>query len=233
MSSINFVESELIAPTNMKQIDEKILIADDHGVVRLGLSMIIKKLRPHAVIDLVSDYKEVMQIIKAKTFDLVILDLNMPNGNFQEALQAIRIKDPATKVMIFSSQDESLYAVRYLKMGADGFLHKDSSEDVINRALVKMLDQGRYMSEEVKDSLIYGKLNKQETPNNPLEILSEREMEIAECMVAGDAPKEISNKLNIHASTVSTYKSRIFEKLNVQSIADLIKVFYFHNLQKG
>ncbi len=216
----------------MKQIDEKILIADDHGVVRLGLSMIIKKLRPHAVIDLVSDYKEVMQIIKAKTFDLVILDLNMPNGNFQEALQAIRIKDPATKVMIFSSQDESIYAVRYLKMGADGFLHKDSGEDVINRALVKMLDQGRYMSEEVKDSLIYGKLNKQETPINPLEMLSEREMEIAECMVAGDAPKEISSKLNIHASTVSTYKSRVFEKLNIQSIADLIKIFNFHNLSK-
>ena len=216
----------------MKQIDEKILIADDHGVVRLGLSMIIKKLRPHAVIDLVSDYKEVMQIIKAKTFDLVILDLNMPNGNFQEALQAIKIKAPVTKVMIFSSQDESIYAVRYLKMGADGFLHKDSGEDVINRALVKMLDQGRYMSEEVKDSLIYGKLNKQETPINPLEMLSEREMEIAECMVAGDAPKEISNKLNIHASTVSTYKSRVFEKLNIQSIADLIKIFNFHNLSK-
>ena len=216
----------------MKQIDEKILIADDHGVVRLGLLMIIKKLRPHAVIEQVSDYKEVMQIIKAKTFDLVILDLNMPNGNFQEALQAIRIKDPATKVMIFSSQDESIYAVRYLKMGADGFLHKDSGEDVINRALVKMLDQGRYMSEEVKDSLIYGKLNKQETPINPLEMLSEREMEIAECMVAGDAPKEISSKLNIHASTVSTYKSRVFEKLNIQSIADLIKIFNFHNLSK-
>ena len=156
----------------------------------------------------------------------------MPNGNFQEALQAIRIKAPVTKVMIFSSQDESIYAVRYLKMGADGFLHKDSGEDVINRALVKMLDQGRYMSEEVKDSLIYGKLNKQEMPNNPLEILSEREMEIAECMVAGDAPKEISNKLNIHASTVSTYKSRVFEKLNIQSIADLIKIFNFHNLSK-
>lgn len=213
-------------------MEERILIADDHGVVRLGLSMIIKKLRPHAVIEQVSDYKEVMQIIKAKTFDLVILDLNMPNGNFQEALQAIRIKDPATKVMIFSSQDESIYAVRYLKMGADGFLHKDSGEDVINRALVKMLDQGRYMSEEVKDSLIYGKLNKQETPINPLEMLSEREMEIAECMVAGDAPKEISSKLNIHASTVSTYKSRVFEKLNIQSIADLIKIFNFHNLSK-
>lgn len=216
----------------MKQIDEKILIADDHGVVRLGLSMIIKKLRPHALVEQVSDYKEVMQIIKETTFNLAILDLNMPNGNFQEALQAIKLRDPETKVMIFSSQDENLYAVRYLKMGADGFLHKDSGEDVINRALVKMLDKGRYMSEEVKDSLIYDKLNKQQTPNNPLELLSEREMEIASCFVEGEAPKDISNRLNIHASTVSTYKSRIFEKLKIQSIAELIKIFNFHDISK-
>lgn len=216
----------------MKRVDEKILIADDHGVVRLGLSMIIKKLRPHALVEQVSDYKEVMQIIKETTFNLAILDLNMPNGNFQEALQAIKLRDPETKVMIFSSQDENLYAVRYLKMGADGFLHKDSGEDVINRALVKMLDKGRYMSEEVKDSLIYDKLNKQQTPNNPLELLSEREMEIASCFVEGEAPKDISNRLNIHASTVSTYKSRIFEKLKIQSIAELIKIFNFHDISK-
>lgn len=216
----------------MKRVDEKILIADDHGVVRLGLSMIIKKLRPHALVEQVSDYKEVMQIIKETTFNLAILDLNMPNGNFQEALQAIKLRDPETKVMIFSSQDENLYAVRYLKMGADGFLHKDSGEDVINRALVKMLDKGRYMSEEVKDSLIYDKLNKQQTLNNPLELLSEREMEIASCFVEGEAPKDISNRLNIHASTVSTYKSRIFEKLKIQSIAELIKIFNFHDISK-
>lgn len=216
----------------MKQTEEKILIADDHGVVRLGLSMIIKKLRPFAVIEQVSDYKEVMQIIKNKTFHLAILDLNMPNGNFQEALQAIKIKDSNTKVMIFSSQDESLYAVRYLKMGADGFLHKDSREDVINRALIKMLDSGRYISEEVKDSLIYENLNKQKAPNNPLEELSEREMEIAERMIAGDAPKDISNRLNIHASTVSTYKSRIFEKLKIGSLSELIKIFNFYNISK-
>ena len=216
----------------MKQTEEKILIADDHGVVRLGLSMMIKKLRPHAVIEQVSDYKQVMQIIKEKTFNISNLDLNMPNGNFQEALQAIRIKNPTTKVMIFSSQDENLYAVRYLKMGADGFLHKDSGEEIINKALVKMLDKGRYMSEEVKDSLIYGKLNKQVTHSNPLQVLSEREMEIAECMVAGDAPKAISSKFNIHASTVSTYKSRIFEKLNIQSIPELIKIFNFNDMSK-
>lgn len=216
----------------MKQTEEKILIADDHGVVRLGLSMMIKKLRPNATIYQVNDYKEVMQEIRTKSFNLAILDINMPNGNFQEALQAIKLKDADCKVMVFSSQDENLYAVRYLKMGADGFLHKDSSEEVINNALIKMLDQGRYMSEEVKDSLIYNKLNKETTFNNPLELLSEREMEVAQRMIAGNPPKEISNSLNIHSSTVSTYKSRIFEKLKIESLSDLIKIFDFYNISK-
>ncbi len=216
----------------MKQKTEKILIADDHGVVRMGLSLIIKKLRPNAIIDDVDDYQKVMQMVKEKTFDLAILDLNMPNGNFNEALQAIKLKNSETKVMIFSSQDESLYAVRYLKMGADGFLHKDSSEDAINKALTKMLDKGRYMSEEVKDALINDKLNKRETTINPLEILTGREMEVAERLVIGEPMKDISNDLNLHASTVSTYKTRILEKLNIQTIPDLIKLFNFYQLAK-
>lgn len=216
----------------MKQTREKILIADDHGVVRLGLSMMIKKLRPDALICEASDYKKVMQLIKEKSFDLAILDINMPNGNFQEALQAIKLKCATSKVMVFSSQDENLFAIRYLKMGADGFLHKDSPEDVINKALVKMLDSGRYMSKEVKDSLIYDKLNRQESATNPLEVLSEREMDIAERLIAGDAPKEISYSLNIHPSTVSTYKSRLFEKLNIKSLSELINIFNFHNISK-
>ena len=214
----------------MKQTEEKILIADDHGVVRLGLSMIVRRLRPHAIIEEVCDYKEVMHSIKEKSFTLAILDLNMPNGNFQETLQAIKINHPKTKVLIFSSQDESMYAVHYLKMGADGFLHKDSDESIINNALVNILDKGQYMSDEVKDALIYNSLNKQNTPNNPLEVLSKREMEVAERMIVGDTPKDISSCLNLHASTISTYKARIFEKLKIQSIPELIKVFDFHNI---
>ena len=218
--------------TIMKQKTEKILIADDHGVVRMGLSLIIKKLRPNATIDDVEDYQKVMQKVKENTFDLAILDLNMPNGNFNEALQAIKSKNSETKVLIFSSQDESLYAVRYLKMGADGFLHKDSSEDAINKALTKMLDKGRYMSDDVKDALINDKLNKRETTINPLEILTGREMEVAARLVVGEPMKDISNNLNLHSSTVSTYKTRILEKLNIQTIPDLIKLFNFYHLAK-
>lgn len=217
----------------MKHMEKKILIADDHGVVRLGLSMMIKKLRPNYILYEADDYQKVMSIIKEKSFDLAILDLNMPNGNFQEALQAIKLKNSQTKVMIFSSQDESIYAVRYLKMGADGFLHKLSSEEEINNALTKILDKGTYMSEEVKESLIYSKLNRHDASPNPFEVLSDREMEIAERLIIGEPMKNISSDLNIHTSTVSTYKGRILEKLNIQSIPELIKIFDIHEISKG
>ncbi len=216
----------------MKQTGKRILLADDHGVVRLGLSSIIRKLRPDSIIDEVDDYKKVMHKIKDTLYDLAILDLNMPNGNFQEALEAIKEKSSVTKVMIFSSQDESMYAVRYLKMGADGFLNKFADEDVINNALAKMLDRGSYMSEDVKDTLIFNKLNKQSASINPIEALTNREIEVAERLIAGEPMKVISNDLNLHISTVSTYKTRILEKLNIQSIPQLIKLFDFHQISR-
>ena len=88
------------------------------------------------------------------------------------------------------------------------------------------------MSEDVKDALIYEQLNKKETTDNPLELLSIREMEIAERLVIGEPMKNISSDLNIHASTVSTYKTRILEKLSIHSIPELIKIFNFHNISK-
>lgn len=206
---------------------ETILIADDHGIVRLGLSLMIKKLRPQAVVNEVDDYQKVLGAIKKDSYDLIILDINMPNGSFQETLEIIKIKRPKTKVMVFSSQDEHLFAIRYLKMGADGFLHKLSSEENIKNALEKMLNKGSYVSEEVKDAMVFNTLNKDAPVSNPLELLSDREIEIAEHLIKGTSLKDISSELNIHVSTVSTYKTRIFKKLDIQSVPELINVFSF------
>lgn len=204
---------------------ENILIADDHGIVRLGLSLIIKKLRPQVLIEEVDDYQKVLEAIKIKKYDLVILDINMPNGSFQDTLDIIKVKSPKTKVLVFSSQDENIYAIRYLKMGADGFLHKLAPEEDINKALEKMLNKGSYVSEEVKDAMIFGTLNKTVVGANPFELLSDREIEIAEFLIKGMALKDISNDLNLHVSTISTYKTRIFKKLDIHSIPELIELF--------
>ncbi len=209
---------------------ERILLADDHSIVRMGLSLLIKKLRPNALIEEVDDYRSVLAIIKKQSFDLIILDINMPNGNFQETLEIVKIKDPKVKVLVFSSQDEHVYAVRYLKMGADGFLHKLAPENVIKEALEKIMDKGSYISEEIKESMINHSLQNKIISHDPVALLSDREMEIAEKIIKGLTIKDISNELNLHVSTVSTYKNRLFLKLDVHSIPELIDVFRIYRI---
>lgn len=208
---------------------ENILIADDHSIVRIGLSLMIKKLRPQAVIKEAESFKNVLNIITKIPFDLIILDVNMPNGTFQQTFDIIKIKQPKVKVLIFSSQDENVYAIRYLKLGADGFLDKMTDEKTVKKALEKMFDKGNYMSTEVQDALVSKSLNKKKhVPQNPLLILSDREMEIAELIIKGLTLKEIANDLSLHTSSVSTYKSRILKKLEVQSVPELIDIFRFY-----
>lgn len=208
--------------------DTRILVADDHGIVCMGLIQIIKQLRPHALLSEVEDYKSLTSLIAKENFDLVILDVNMPNGTFQQAIDFIHLKQPSIKILVFSSQDEHLYALRYLKLGADGFLNKHSSKVKIDEALSAMLNKGKYLSEEVKDSLL-PQSNKNHTSGSPLETLSNRELEVANKLVTGLPLKELSVQLNLHSSTVSTYKNRVFEKLEIQSIPELVEILRIYS----
>lgn len=210
------------------QDDLRILVADDHGIVRMGLIQVIKELKPHAILSEVEDYKSLYTLISAEKFDLAIIDVNMPNGSLQEAIEFIKIKQPKLKTLIFSSQDEQLYAVRYLKMGADGFLHKHSPKEKIDQALNTMMREGKFISEPVKEAMISDSLNKQQTAS-PLESLSNRELQVANKLCEGIPLKEVSDQLNLHTSTISTYKNRVFEKLNINSIPELIEILRMYN----
>ncbi|WGF93189.1 LuxR C-terminal-related transcriptional regulator [Aequorivita marisscotiae] len=108
-------------------------------------------------------------------------------------------------------------------MGADGFLNKHSTKDEIDQALYAMLEKGKFISEGIKDSIVSSSLNKDQQAS-PLESLSNRELEVASKLVEGLPLKELSNRLNLHSSTISTYKNRVFEKLKIQSIPDLVEV---------
>lgn len=205
------------------QKNDRILVADDHEIVRMALLYVIRQLRPHAHLSEVNDYKSLYTAISNDSYDLVILDVNMPNGSFQEAVNYVKLKQPKIKILVFSSQDELIYAMRYLKLGADGYLNKESSSAKIEKALNAMLTSGRYISEEVKDAMISESLNGP-TNSTPIESLSNRELQIANKLVEGIPLKELSNTLNLHSSTISTYKNRLFEKLNIQSIPELVEV---------
>ena len=118
--------------------------------------------------------------------------------------------------------------MRYLKMGAGGYLNKQSSTAVIDTALNAMLKTGRYLSEEVQEAMFLESLNGP-TKNSTIESLSDRELQIANKLVEGVPLKELSNQLNLHSSTISTYKNRLFEKLKIQSIPELVAILNLYN----
>ena len=214
----------------MKELKEnvRIIVADDHGIVRMGLLQTVKRLLPDAVITEVEDFKSLYKVISKEELDLAIMDVNMPNGTVQEAIDYIKNHQPNLKILIFSSQDEELYAMRYLKMGAGGYLSKQSSSSVIETALKSMLSTGRYASEAVKEAMFFESVSGN-TKTSPVEVLSDRELQIANKLAEGLPLKEISNQLNLHSSTISTYKNRLFEKLKIKSIPELVEILRLYN----
>ncbi|MGG7438615.1 response regulator [Chryseobacterium arthrosphaerae] len=210
------------------KVNIRIVVADDHGIVRMGLIQTIKRLRPDAVISEVEDYKSLYKLILNEKPDLAIMDVNMPNGTVQEAIDYVKIHQPELKILIFSSQDEELYGMRYLKMGAGGYLSKLSSTEVIETALTAMLTKGRYVSDHIKEAVFLESLNGT-AKNSPFEALSDRELQIANKLAEGLPLKEISNQLNLHSSTISTYKIRLFEKLKIRSIPELVEILRMYN----
>jgi two-component system invasion response regulator UvrY len=208
--------------------DARIIVADDHGIVRMGLMQTIKRLLPAAIISEVEDYKSLYKAILKEELDLVIMDVNMPNGSVQEAIDYIKMHKPNLKILIFSSQDEEVYAMRYLKMGAGGYLSKQSAASVIQTALTAMLSTGRYASEVVKEAMFEASLTGA-TKESPFQALSDRELQIANKIAKGLSLKEISNQLNLHSSTISTYKNRLFDKLNIRSVPELVEILRLYN----
>lgn len=206
----------------------RIVVADDHGIVRMGLIQTIKRLMPDAIITEVEDYKSLYKVIQNEALDLAITDVNMPNGTVQDAIDYIKIHKPELKVLIFSSQDEEMYGMRYLKMGAGGYLSKQSSTAEIEAALTAMLTKGRYVSDKVKEAMFLESLTGA-AKTSPFEALSDRELQIANKLAEGLPLKEISNQLNLHSSTISTYKNRLFEKLQIRSVPELVEILRMYN----
>ncbi|OYU81501.1 MAG: hypothetical protein CFE23_03275 [Flavobacterium sp. BFFFF1] len=200
-----------------------ILIADDHSVVRQGASMILKQAFENISVTHADIFSKVLYHLKEQEFNLVVLDIAIPEGAGEKMVRMIRDIQPDVKILIFSAYEEELYALRYLKAGADGYLNKLSSEDEFKDAFSAMMSDKEYFSDEIRLKL--AEFPKMKSSDNPLDALSNRELEIARLLVNGDGNLEIGNKLKLRNSTVSTYKTRIFDKLSVSSVVGLINVF--------
>lgn len=201
----------------------QILIADDHFVVKSGLKLVINCYYADYKMLFASNFKEIFENLKQHKFDMLILDANFPEGNTLSIIEKIFTIQPKIKILMYSALEENIYASKFLSLGVKGYLSKLADEDEIISAVTKVLRGEIYMSSTLKEIMLNGFMNN--TPMNPFEKLSKREFEIMMLLVQGEANLEISNKLNIKPSTISTYKNRIFEKLAINNIAELITLY--------
>lgn len=208
----------------------RFVVADDHTVVRQGLSMIIKELYEQATIFQVDSFAKIREVLQTEPVDVLILDINFPDGNSITIIPEVKRLWPELKILIFSAFDESVHALRFFNAGANGYLNKLSEEEEIKQAIVTLVNEGKFISAVTKEKILNSYLLGKKI--NPIEHLSGREIEIARLLVKGYGNLEISNALNIQKTTVSTYKKRIFEKLQIDNLASLIELFTFFN-EKG
>lgn len=201
----------------------RILIVDDHLVVRTGISIVLKNHIQNRGILLASDFCETMELLKKYVVDLIILTINAPGTKYFDMIANVRAVQPTVKILIFSAYEEKEYAYRYLVLGVNGYLTKLCSEKKMIQVVTTILEGGNYIPSEIADQIFEAALHKKKL--NPLDVLSKRELEVAELLILGNGNLEIANHLKIQMSTVSTFKSRIFEKLKVANIVELINIF--------
>ncbi|MDQ6470819.1 response regulator transcription factor [Flavobacterium sp. LHD-80] len=202
---------------------KQILIVDDHLVVRNGVSMVLEKQIENVEISNAENFFEAVALLREKPFCMVLLDINIPGGKSTEMISDIRAIQPAVKILVFSAHEEDQYALQYISAGANGYLNKLCSEEKMMFAIKSVFETSSYISPELVSKLLEVRTAKK--TRNPLETLSKRELQIAEMLINGNGNLEISNMLNIHMSTVSTYKARLFEKLKITNLVELINLF--------
>ncbi|GGA79676.1 DNA-binding response regulator [Flavobacterium palustre] len=204
-------------------MQKEILIVDDHLVVRTGVSIILEEKIKNVVISTKDNYSETLDFLKKKKIDLIILDINIPGGRNTAMIEEIKNIQPDVKILIFSVYEEETHACPYIIAGANGYLNKLSDKKMLVNAIDTILKTGNYLTPNIVNELVKASTNK--TSTDPLEKLSKREREISELLVKGDGNIEIANKLSIQLTTVSTHKNKIFNKLNIKNIVELIGLF--------
>jgi two-component system, NarL family, invasion response regulator UvrY len=205
----------------------KLLLVDDHAIVREGLKRILDGEPGMIVAGEAGDSFEAIQQIRKQHFDIVLLDISMPGKNGLDVLKMIKAEKPHTRVLILSMFPEDQYAVRVLKAGASGYLTKESAPKELVSAIRKVSDGGTYVSTSLAEQLA-GELTQ---PSGSLhETLSDREFAVLRMIAVGRSPTQIADELQLSIKTISTYRSRILTKMNLQNNAELTHYALKNNL---
>jgi DNA-binding NarL/FixJ family response regulator len=199
----------------------KIIIADDHPVVRFGMTKIVSKDPDIVVVGEAQSSHEVMELMRTRKVDVVVLDISMPGRSGLEILEQLKCEYPKIPVLILSMHSEEQYAVMAFKTGAAGYLTKKSALEELIMAIRKVASGGRYASTAFDEHLL---LTLEKGMNTmPHETLTNRELHVMHLIVSGKKPKTIAEELFLSVKTVNTYRVRILQKLQVKSNAELIR----------
>ncbi|MEN9549804.1 MAG: hypothetical protein RIR12_2395 [Bacteroidota bacterium] len=204
---------------------KKIIVADDHGFIRLGIIQILKDEYPTAEIKEVENGEALTKAVLDEDFDLVISDLDMPGRNGLESLEQIKVFKPNLPVLILSIYPDELYAIRVLKAGASGYLNKNAAPYELIKAIDRIRLGKKYITPEIAEKLLDNKSDGMQH-----EQLSNREFEIFKMLAEGKTVSQISEALALALTTVSTHRSRIMSKLALTTNAELTRYAIAHHI---
>ena len=201
----------------------RILIADDHSIVRDGLKRILAATPDLQVAGEAASGEAALALVKANDYDIAMLDMSMPGLSGIDLIKRLKLEKPKLRILVLSMHGEKQYAARALKAGASGYLNKDSASELLLGTLRKIAAGGVHIGDTAAVEL----LRSEKTPH---EALSDREFEVMRLLVEGLGPTEIGERLHLSVKTVSTHKTHIFDKLNVESTAELVRYALEHRL---
>ena len=197
---------------------KKFLLIDDHLVVRSGIKQLLTDMYKDVEIYEAGDGISATALLKTLTYDLITLDVQMPNTDSFALMEYVKKEYPQAKVLMFSMSPESIYAIRFIKAGAKGFISKSAPLEEMKIAIEKVMNDKKYFSEDVLMELTKGNIG---AKNNLFDLLSPREFEIVQMLLNGKTISHIAADLTLSLSTVGTHKGRIFQKLKVSNLLEL------------
>ncbi|MFC1798699.1 response regulator [Thermodesulfobacteriota bacterium] len=205
----------------------KVLLADDHGIVREGLRRIVEESTDMTVVAEAADGKEAIQQVHEKTPDVVVVDISMPGMDGLEVVGQLQGYYPKLPIIILTMHEEEQYVVRAIEAGAKGYVTKRSAPEQLVKAIRKVLAGGRYLTSEAAELLAL-RVARGIKSRTPLDVLSTRELQVLRRLALGHTNREIAESYHISIKTVDTYRSRLLKKLNLRNNAEL-SLFAIHN----
>jgi len=197
----------------------KILIADDHAIVRRGLKQIVSEQTDMIVGGEAENAREVLEMVRSNKWNVIVLDINMPGRSGLEILKELKREQPKLPVLVLSVHPEDQYGIRVLRAGAAGYLTKDSAPDELVKAIRKVHRGGRYISPSLAEALVLELGVESDRP--PHKTLSDREYQVMTMIASGKTVGEIGEELSLSVKTISTYRARVLEKMRMRTNAEL------------